>query len=123
MIPAPRDARSNARIVRPGGRVVVSTLRRDADISKLFVEGMSELAPDPAAHELGEEVAHSFDRVVRNFFNDASKILDFEEDGTFRFWDRREISDVVSNAGFSYVQTASGFGEPPQAVIVHAVKP
>jgi ubiquinone/menaquinone biosynthesis C-methylase UbiE len=111
------------RMLKPGGRLVLSTLKRDADISRIFLDGMAELAPSPERHELGEDVARSFDELARSFFNDASKILDFEEDGTFRFWDDHELLEAVRAAGFVDAQSRPGLGDPPQAVIVSAVKP
>ena len=111
------------RMLKPGGRLVLSTLKRDADISKIFLEGMSELAPNPESHDLGGDVARNFDTLTRSFFNDASKILDFEEDGTFRFWDDQEILEAVKGAGFAAAESRAGLGDPPQAVIVSAVKP
>lgn len=111
------------RMLKPGGRLILSTLKRDADISRIFLDGMSELAPSPERHDLGEDVAQSFDSLARSFFNDASKILDFEEEGTFRFWDDQELLEAVRAAGFADAQSRAGLGDPPQAVIVSAVKP
>lgn len=111
------------RILKRGGRLVLSTLKRDADISKIFLDGVNELAPRPSWESLEQEVAEDFEELARDFLNDASRILDYEEEGRFRFWDARELADLVANAGFSRIATTPAFGDPPQAVILRARKP
>ena len=111
------------RILKPGGRLVLSTLKRDADISKLYMDGMAEFAAPEARRTLGETAAQDFDALARSFLNDAARILDLEEEGRFRFWDPAEIADSVASAGFARVRTDLVFGDPPQAVVVSARKP
>ena len=111
------------RILRPNGRLVLSSLKRDADISKIFVDGVNELAPRPSWGPLEKEVVEDFEELARDFLNDASRILDYEEEGRFRFWDARELADLVANAGFSRIAADLAFGDPPQAVVLRARKP
>jgi ubiquinone/menaquinone biosynthesis C-methylase UbiE/pimeloyl-ACP methyl ester carboxylesterase len=111
------------RVLRPGGTLVVSTLRRDADISKLFVDGMSELEDSAARQDLGADGIQHFDELARKFLNDASKILDLEEQGRFQFWDPVEFRALVESAGFVVDRVNLDFGAPPQAVIVSAHRP
>jgi ubiquinone/menaquinone biosynthesis C-methylase UbiE len=106
--------------LRPGGRLVLSSLRRDADISRLHVEGLAELRAGLAREEFGAAAAESIDEMARNFLNDASRILDLEEDGTFRFWDLAELEELIRDAGFSVEEARYAFGEPPQAAVVVA---
>lgn len=108
---------------KPGGRVVVSGLRSDADISKLFMDGMKEFATPAARATLGNDAAEHFDDLVRSFLNDAARILDLEEKGTFRFWEPEEFLHLVSNAGFTNVRMDLSLGEPPQAIVVAATRP
>jgi len=103
-----------------GGRLVLSTLRRDADFSWLHLEGLAELRAGAARREFGESAAESIDELARDFLNDASRILDFEEEGTFRFWDLEELKALIERAGFFVEETQYVFGEPPQAVLVVA---
>ncbi len=108
------------RILRPGGHLVVSTLRRDADISKLYVDGLAELRSADLTATIGIEARQHFDELARDFLNDASKILDFEEQGRFRFWDPSEFAAMVKSAGFTVDSVELEFGEPPQAIVVSA---
>jgi ubiquinone/menaquinone biosynthesis C-methylase UbiE len=106
--------------LKPGGRLVVSTLRRDADISRLHIEGLAELRAGLAREEFGDVAAESIDEMARNVLNDASQILDLEEAGTFRFRDIEELAELARSAGFRTSQYFYSFGEPPQAAILVA---
>jgi SAM-dependent methyltransferase len=107
------------RSVRPGGRVVLSVLRRDADMSKLFVEGLSELRSKAG----GGVVDHgSLDEAARDYQNQAARLLDLEEHGVFRFWDEGEFAELALNAGFVDVRVIKGFGNPPQAIVLSATR-
>ncbi len=111
------------RILRPGGTLVLSSLRRDADISRLYVESLAEMQVGDAAAALPELGAVGLDRVARNFLNDAARILEFEEQGAFAFWEPDELVDMLARAGFRDVETRLAFGTPAQAVVVRAQRP
>jgi ubiquinone/menaquinone biosynthesis C-methylase UbiE len=112
-----RDA---LRVLKPGGRVVVSTLKRDADLSLIWAENEKALrggsADDP-------EAVAELDESLRSFFNDASRLMLLEEDGLFSFWEPQELVALVRQAGFSDVKHELALGEPPQAVIVSGIRP
>lgn len=110
------------RILKPGGRLVVSSLRRDADMSRLYRDGVAELREGRAREALGESGAERIDELARGYLNQASRLLDFEEEGIFRFWDPPELVDLVKSAGFVRVTSQRSLGTPPQAVIVSAVR-
>jgi ubiquinone/menaquinone biosynthesis C-methylase UbiE len=118
-----RFLRELARILRPGGRLVVSSLRRDADISLLFLDGMAELSAPEARAELGEAARRRFDALARDFLNDAARLLDLEEQGRLRFFDADELRALVARAGFVDLVVEPTFGEPEQAFVVAARRP
>ncbi len=106
------------RILRPGGRLVVSSLMRDADISKIHMDGLEELRSGRAYEAMGPDAAREIDALARDFLNDASRILDLEEQGRFTFWDEAELADLMREAGFGDVRPEASFGDPPQAIII-----
>ena len=107
------------RILRPGGRLVASSLRRDADISKIFMDGLQELTSIEGVEHLGAAQA-LVDEAAPKFLNDAARLLDLEEFGFFNFWEIDELVALVEGAGFAVVSAEPGFGEPPQAIVVTA---
>jgi ubiquinone/menaquinone biosynthesis C-methylase UbiE len=108
------------RLLRPGGRLVLSSLRRDADSSCLYADGRAELHPQRMKELFAEVPESEFEELQRKFINDNAKIFNFEDDGYFRFWDADELSTLVQKAGFALEGTQTAFGNPPQAVIVTA---
>jgi ubiquinone/menaquinone biosynthesis C-methylase UbiE/pimeloyl-ACP methyl ester carboxylesterase len=111
------------RILRPGGRLVVSSLCRDADISRLYVECFAEHQIGWTERDLPELREAELGTLARNFLNDAARILELEELGAFCFWDPGELAELVAKAGFVEIVTSSALGVPPQAVVVSAAKP
>ncbi len=111
-----------ARTLRPGGRIVLSSLGRDADISKIYVDGIAELPPDRVRDLFGEDGMRKFAELQRWFLSDAAKLLDLEEEGRFRFFDGDELIELVEAAGFDDVQSELAFGDPPQAVVISGIR-
>ena len=111
------------RLLRPGGRLVLSTLRRDADISRIYTQVSRELHEGAASRHLGPEAERHIDAALREFLNEAARLIDFEERGIFQFWDAEELRDQVSQAGFEAVKTEAVFGDPPQAIVLSARRP
>ncbi len=114
--------REICRILRPGGRMVVSSLRRDADISGLYMDASAELRLGIAKNELPGLQQRTLGTSLRNFLNDASKVLDLEEGGSFHFWEASELTRMVAEAGFTDVKSTHSLGDPPQAIVVSATR-
>ncbi len=110
-------------VLRPGGKLVLSSMRRDADISRIYVNSIAELPPDRRRSHFGKSSAEDFEELQRVFLNDAAKLMQLEEDGQFQFYDEQELADMIRSVGFTSVSTERAFGDPPQAVIVSAIRP
>jgi ubiquinone/menaquinone biosynthesis C-methylase UbiE len=111
------------RILRPGGRLVISSLCRDADISGLYVESLAELQAGNSGGYVPELHAADLGTVARNFLNDAARILELEDVGAFRFMDPDELSGLVVAAGFEGVRVERALGVPAQAAVLSAWRP
>jgi ubiquinone/menaquinone biosynthesis C-methylase UbiE len=105
------------RVLKPGGRLVLSCLRKDADISKIFREGLDEIRRTYAARGLSRSLV---ERASRGFLNEAARLIDYEEQGLFAFWEEDELRDLVSSCGYSVLRVDRAFGAPPQAVVLAA---
>jgi ubiquinone/menaquinone biosynthesis C-methylase UbiE len=110
------------RMLRPGGRLVASSLCSDADISLLYAESVAEFRLGLAGGDLPGIEDAELSVVAQNFLNDAARILQLEESGKFRFWEEVELRDLVSNEGFNDVEVTASLGNPAQALIVSATR-
>lgn len=110
------------RVLRPGGTLVLSSPKRDADLSSLYQQTMLDITPDVLETMAGPGSKVSFDQVQRNYLNDASRLVDLEETGRFRFRESEELAALVAEAGFEQIRTFPALGEPPQAVVVSAIR-
>ncbi|MGI9610600.1 MAG: class I SAM-dependent methyltransferase, partial [Acidimicrobiia bacterium] len=110
------------RILKPGGILSISGLRPDADVSKLFVEGMDELRSGVILDRFGVEAENRLQHDASEFLNEAARVLDFEEQGLFTFWDDETFSRNLRAAGFRVLELSRAFGDPPQALVASAVK-
>jgi len=109
--------------LKPGGRFVLSGLKKDADVSKLYADGMAELDRHTAERRFGSGIAKRLDFYARSFLNEAARLLQIEEAGLFQFFDSGTLRDAVKEAGFSGVSATYGLGDPAQAIIVSAQRP
>ncbi|MES1245661.1 MAG: methyltransferase domain-containing protein [Acidobacteriota bacterium] len=106
--------REMRRLLRPGGALVVSSIRPDFDPSKLYMEGAEILS------RAGDAESARKLEALRHYGNSVSRLLELEEDGRFRFFDAAALTALVSEAGFARAHALQAFGWPPTAVLVRA---
>jgi len=106
------------RILKPGGRFVASSLRRDADISKLYIDSLTDRYSTRPEDVFGGAGAEAVDRSLPRFLNAAARITDLEEQERFRFYEKGELVNLLESAGFSEIRVSKGLGDPPQAIVV-----
>ena len=110
------------RVIRPGGRLVVSSMRPDTDVSGPLAGLLARIQADP------EDVVAGYDRerlvaAVRHYVNDAARLLDLATAGVFRFYEAEELASLLVRVGFTNVGTLRAFGEPGQAVVAWGERP
>lgn len=105
----------------PGARVVASTIRPDADLSKVVTQLLEDLSFGRVPPIAGMTLADSID-AVRDYVNSAAWLLRLEEEGTFRFYDEVAFRGLFENAGFVVDHTQPSFGPPYQAWVLRAYR-
>ncbi|MGA2379192.1 MAG: PilZ domain-containing protein [Spirochaetia bacterium] len=99
------------RMLRPGGTLLVSSMKPDSDISIMFTNYIRKVQND----EGGVDGA-------RAMLNEAASLFELEEDGFFRFYTLEELKNMLSGAGFAEITVLPSMGSPPQAHIAIAKK-
>jgi len=109
------------RMLKPGGRLLLSSMRPDSDISVIFTDFIEQVArADGTEGEAGERNEKL--EGARAMLNEAASLFELEEDGYFRFFTAGELETFVRRAGFTLLETRASLGEPTQAVIITAEK-
>ncbi|MEZ4385135.1 MAG: PilZ domain-containing protein [Nannocystaceae bacterium] len=105
------------RCLAPGGRLVVSSMRPDVDMSRIYQSLLRRLERgDAVAIPDGISRAEFIDD-LRAFLSSAAFLLTLAEEGHFAFFSRDELRHLVERAGFRRVETFEAFGDPPQAYV------
>ncbi len=110
------------RILSPGGLLILSSVRPDADASGLFtrlVKKVEEMEDDSFPEEWDKQLVLDS---IRSFLNDAQALVELEEAGTFDFFDLDNLYGILEEAGFEHLQTIETFGSPPQGYVCVAAK-
>lgn len=110
------------RVLRPGARLMVSSMLPDMDSSKLFVN-----AVDTVERMQEKDVPSGWTKAglldaLRAFANRSSRLLHLEEEGAFKFFSADEMVNMLMLAGFENVQFTMSCGDPPLAVIATGIK-
>jgi ubiquinone/menaquinone biosynthesis C-methylase UbiE len=109
------------RALRPGGRLVASTVKPDTDISTIFmdfVEGVnSGRIPPPEGLE-----REQFIEELRTYTDSAAFLLRLAEEQTFHLFTEKDLRAMFEAAGFHTLEVRQSFGDPPQAFVCIGVK-
>jgi ubiquinone/menaquinone biosynthesis C-methylase UbiE len=103
------------RMLAPGGRLLVSTMRPDSDVSTIFTDYVEEVRSQA---ESGGDLASA-----QAMLNEAAALFELEEDGLFRFYTGDELAAMLEETGFTNITLHRSLGTPPQAIIVTGERP
>lgn len=107
-----------ARVLKPGGRLVLSSMLTDSESSKLYLDMLDRVEAMPDDALPAGVPRHKLLDSVRKFVDHAGELFRLEEEGLFRFYDGQSLGDLVRRRGFTDVEELTAFGHPPQAVII-----
>lgn len=105
------------RVLKPGGRIVVSSMLPDFDMSRIYQRVLRRIENDPNLPLPPGTDRAGFAADMRAFLNNAAFLLMLAEEGQFAFFTRDELCNLSERAGFRRVENHLGFGDPPQAHI------
>jgi ubiquinone/menaquinone biosynthesis C-methylase UbiE len=108
------------RIIAPGGRLVLSTMRPDTDSSGPFTRLLEKIESTPEAALPPDWPKARLLDSLRSFLNDAEALSDLEEAGTFDFFDPEKLDGLLEEAGWQSVGSIPSFGTPAQGYIIVA---
>ena len=108
------------RIVRPGGRLVLSSMRPDTDASGPFTRLLEKIETMPQEALPPRWPKPLLLESLRSFLNDAQALVDLEEAGTFDFFDPEKLEALLEGAGWEIERIIPSYGDPPQGYVAVA---
>ena len=108
------------RIIRPGGRLVLSSMRPDTDASGPFTRLLEKIETMPQEALPPKWPKPLLLESLRSFLNDAQALVDLEEAGTFDFFDAERLEGLLEGAGWEIERVIPSYGNPPQGYVVIA---
>jgi ubiquinone/menaquinone biosynthesis C-methylase UbiE/alpha/beta superfamily hydrolase len=97
------------RVIRPGGKMLVTSLKPSADLSEVYRNFIS-VAESPRELEEG-----------RKLLNNAGMIKIKETRGLYHFYTKKELRDAVREAGFFRPRTLRSFGDQANVIVCSKV--
>lgn len=114
--------REIARILRPGGRVVISSLRPDVDMSG----PLRRLREKVLAGD--DKLVEGWDKrmllaAIQDYIHAAARLVDQEHEGRFHFYEKEELEGMLRRAGLVVSSTTLTFGNPKLGLVSTATRP
>jgi ubiquinone/menaquinone biosynthesis C-methylase UbiE len=106
------------RVLRPGSRLVVSSMRPGADTAAEFLDVVTRLQRGEVDVGSRQTTAAELVAEARRFHGLASGAFRLEEEGHFHFFTDAELIELVETVGFRDAVAQPAFGSPPAAWIV-----
>jgi ubiquinone/menaquinone biosynthesis C-methylase UbiE/pimeloyl-ACP methyl ester carboxylesterase len=109
------------RMLKPGGTLLVSSMKPDSDISLIFTNFVAKLQQQERTGIASRNEKAGLSGALA-MLNEAASLFELEEDGIFTFFTAEELRELLRGAGFSKITVQPGMGNPPQAYMAIAQK-
>ncbi len=109
--------RELCRVLKPGGTIVLTSLKPDADVSQIWHRFMKKIEKQYS----GDELKKQMDKGRDQFFKAVGWIENMEEQGEFKYFSAAELRSLLRENGITDIKIIKSFGG--QAVIVAGRKP
>ena len=110
------------RALRPGGVIVISTMKPDTDISLLQHDLMEKVSAGHIKPPPGMSPTRLLAE-LRAYTCAAAKLLRLTDEGTFHFLRAHELRILLETVGLVDIKLECCFGKPPQAYVASGRKP
>jgi ubiquinone/menaquinone biosynthesis C-methylase UbiE len=108
------------RVIKPGGILVLSSMRPDTDASGPFTRLLDKIEAMPEEALPPKWPKSRLLDSLRSFLNDAQALTELEEAGTFDFFDPEKLDGLLDEAGWVSLKTIPSYGNPPQGYVIVA---
>ena len=98
-------------MLKPGGSLVVSSMKPDSDISTIFTNYIRKVMT-PRCSDEDEKAVDAGPSAARAMPNEAASLFELEEDGFFKFYTAEELTNLLSSCRIRRNQGASVSGKP-----------
>jgi ubiquinone/menaquinone biosynthesis C-methylase UbiE len=109
------------RMLKPGGTLLVSSMKPDSDMSMMFTNFVEKLQKQERAGNVSRNETAGLSGALA-MLNEAASLFELEEDGIFTFFTAEGLRELLHDAGFSKITVHPGMGNPPQAFMAIATK-
>jgi ubiquinone/menaquinone biosynthesis C-methylase UbiE len=110
------------RILKPGGMVVMSSLKPDTDMSKPIHSLIDKIRDADHLPYFQEKKKEELLMAVQSYINSAAYLTDLEEQKLFKFYSDQGLKELLEDSGFRNYQLYETFGNPAQGVIAIGYK-
>ena len=107
------------RVLAPGGKIVLSSLKPNFDSSKSYIEEAEEIRKRT---DLSDEKKEQLLSSLREFSSFVANLIELEDNGRFKFFTSHELIEMLTDAGFREIKMKESLGNPPAGIIVSAQK-
>ena len=111
------------RVLRPGGRLVVSSMLPDAELSRVFRAALARVQTLRAADLPAGQDRESALAALRALEARHARLMRLQEEGVLRAYSGHDLQAMVAAGGFVDVSLKLSFGRPSQAAICSAHRP